>query len=610
MADLLSFQLTHSIKNSKIEMVSRFLEMGALTNRGSSGHQHDHPLALAIAQGNCEIVSLLSRAGVKLTQGSVCSIADNHTANHLRHSGLMPSLIRYGGRQALISAILLNKQDLAMNLLSCNADRRDLSESPSLNCQKWAMFKTPLEVAICRGNMELAELLINRGASVTDVEVAAFVWRILEKNDIVDFLPFWNLLCSWRPLALTAIGMALSEGDHALVNRLLAAGVDLQGLPIAYHHFEIHDWIEENHEAFILTGPRCGMKAGWWNCHIPDVIHPRSVLEIAAKSSNGQSMVQDLLIYPWTSEDKGRALTIGLQNGKLDLAQILLMSNADVNQCVRRGSAGADSYWWIDAPLLTAVEREDLVLTNTLLAAGCDVNLHVEARDRSYTILVRAVEAGDMNIVKALLTAGALVNDPCGAPNALNIAVQKERLDLVVLLLEAGANINSPATSYSGRTALQLAVEKGNLQLVDSLLQAGADVNQEAAFEAGATALQLAAIQGFIGIARKLIDLGANVNAPGACIDGRTALEGAAEHGHIDTVRLLLETGASIEGNGRKQYGRAVRLAEKNAAYATANLLKSISSWTDFDSQYATEDILEDDDCKEEFVAEMTGYFS
>jgi ankyrin repeat protein len=87
-------------------------------------------------------------------------------------------------------------------------------------------------------------------------------------------------------------------------------------------------------------------------------------------------------------------------------------------------------------------------------------------------------------------------------------------------------------------------------------------------------------------------------------------LEGAAEHGHIDTVRLLLETGASIEGNGRKQYGRAVRLAEKNAAYATANLLKSISSWTDFDSQYATEDILEDDDCKEEFVAEMTGYFS
>jgi hypothetical protein len=106
--------------------------------------------------------------------------------------------------------------------------------------------------------------------------------------------------------------MALSKGDHALVNRLLAAGVDLQGRPIAYHHFEIHDWIEENRDAFILTGPRCGMKAGWWNSHIPDAIHPHSVLEIAARSNNGQSMVQDLLIYPCTSEDQGRALTISL----------------------------------------------------------------------------------------------------------------------------------------------------------------------------------------------------------------------------------------------------------------------------------------------------------
>jgi ankyrin repeat protein len=120
----------------------------------------------------------------------------------------------------------------------------------------------------------------------------------------------------------------------------------------------------------------------------------------------------------------------------------------------------------------------------------------------------------------------------------------------------------------------------------------------------------LAAIQGFVGIARKLINLGANVNAPGARMYGRTALEGAAENGHIDTVRLLLEAEASIEGDGRKQYWRAVRLAEQNAAYATANLLKSIGGWTEFDSMCATKDILEDFGGKEEFVAEITGYFS
>ncbi|KAJ5464426.1 ankyrin repeat protein [Penicillium daleae] len=112
-----------------------------------------------------------------------------------------------------------------------------------------------------------------------------------------------------------------------------------------------------------------------------------------------------------------------------------------------------------------------------------------------------------------------------------------------------------------------------------------------------------------MGIARRLIDLGANVNAPGARFIGRTALEGAAEHGHVDTVRLLLESGASVEGDGRKQYWRAVLLAEKNATYTTVNLLKSIIGWTDFDSMLATKDILEDDDVGDEFVTEMMDYF-
>lgn len=153
-----------------------------------------------------------------------------------------------------------------------------------------------------------------------------------------------------------------------------------------------------------------------------------------------------------------------------------------------------------------------------------------------------------------------------------------------------------------------LAVEKGNLQLVEFLLRDGADVNHEPALNGEANALQLAAMHGFIRIARRLINLGANVNAPGARFNGRTALEGAAEHGHVDTVRLL-ESGASVEGDGRKQYWRAVLLAEKNAAYATVNLLKPIIGWTDFDSMFATKDILKDDDVRDGFVTEMMDYF-
>lgn len=63
------------------------------------------------------------------------------------------------------------------------------------------------------------------------------------------------------------------------------------------------------------------------------------------------------------------------------------------------------------------------------------------------------------------------------------------------------------------------------------------------------------------------------------------------------------------QDHGRRQYWRAVRLAEKNAAYATMNLLKSMAGRTGIDSMLATEDILDDDDDgMEEFVAEMMGY--
>ncbi|KAJ6004360.1 hypothetical protein N7522_006005 [Penicillium canescens] len=605
--DILSLLLTDSIKNNKPDCVSRLIRTGAQVNSKTRIHQHDRPLGLAIALGNCEVITMLLADGIGLANNAICSIADLCTLEHLSRAGLLPSLLHSSGQQALISAILLDREDVSMALLSYNADRRCPSCPSSWSCQKWAMFKSPLEASICRGNLILAETLINRGACITEVEVAAFVWRTLESDDVRDFHPFWNFSSYWRPSAPTAIAMALKHGDHALVHRLLATGIDPRGKPLAYDDESLMSLVEEiDEDVFIMNGAGRGTEAGWWNHTESDTPQYLSVLELAASRHVDESVLQALLAYTWTSEAKGRAFTISLQNERRDLAQILLASNADVNQMVEHPF---ETYY--SPPLLMAVEKEDLALTEILINAGCDVNLYVEDDDDSTTtILGEAVRVGDVDILKALLVAGAMVNSPCGFTNALNISVQEERLDIVALLLEAGADINSPPAVDPARTALQLAIETGNLQLVELLLEAGADVDQEPAVDRGATALQLAAIHGYIGIARRLIDLGANVNARGARFHGRTALEGAAEHGHIDTVRLLLEEGASVEGQGRRQYWRAVLRAEKNGAYATVNLLKSTVGWTDFDSMHATEDILKDDDGIEEMVAEMRDYFS
>ncbi|KAJ5802324.1 uncharacterized protein N7503_004774 [Penicillium pulvis] len=603
MSDLISIFLIDSIRQNNVERVSRLIQMGARVDLETDSHHHDDPLVLAIVKGNCEIITLLVKTGARLLNVSVCSLPNTATVTHLSQIGLLPQLLYFSGRQLLIPAILSDQQELVDTLLSHDVDQREIQGE---SCQKWDFFESPLEAAICQGNWTVTEMLINRGAAISQSEVSAFVWKILETNEARDLHMFWDILRYWRPSAPTAIGMALKHGENALVHQLLVAGVDPRGEPLSYDDEGLEEFMEKiDGDVFALNGPEHGMIAGWWNMKSPHFARYNSVLDLATTTLGDQSTLKALLEYPWTREAKGCALTISLRENRSDLAQILLASNADVNQpaCDR---IDEELYF----PLTFAVRQRDLSMTQFLLAAGCDPNLYVEGGTESNTVLGEAIKIGDVTIVKALLTGGALVNTPCGSTNALNISVEEDRPDLVSLLLKAGANTNSPPYPLHGRTALQLAVENGNIQLMELLLQEGADVNQEPAFHSGATALQLAAIKGYIGIVRRLINIGADINAPGARKKGRTALEGAAEHGHLDTVKLLLEEGALAQDPGRRQYWRAVRLAENNANYATANLLKSMMGWTDFDALHATDRVLLDPDiCQDEFVAEVTSCF-
>lgn len=107
--------------------------------------------------------------------------------------------------------------------------------------------------------MRLAEILINRGASITELEVNAFVWRIRKSNGVGDFHSFWDLLRYWRPWAPTRISMAPVSRDPTLVHRLLVAGVDPRGRPLAYQRFEAMAAIREiDKDAFVLNGSKCG----------------------------------------------------------------------------------------------------------------------------------------------------------------------------------------------------------------------------------------------------------------------------------------------------------------------------------------------------------------
>ena len=147
-----------------------------------------------------------------------------------------------------------------------------------------------------------------------------------------------------------------------------------------------------------------------------------------------------------------------------------------------------------------------------------------------------------------------------------------------------------------GGTSLQLAVWQGNCDLVDCLLERGADVNHAPADRGGATALQVASLKGYIGIARRLLDAGAAVDAPRAPFFGRTAIEGAAEWCRIDMLQLLLHEGEAPAGPNRRQYIRAVALADRRGHFPIANFLKNWITWTEADAQSYLAQLFDEDE--------------
>jgi len=105
---------------------------------------------------------------------------------------------------------------------------------------------------------------------------------------------------------------------------------------------------------------------------------------------------------------------------------------------------------------------------------------------------------------------------------------------------------------------------------------------------------------GHLEIVRYLIELGADVNAAEAPKFGCTALEGAASNGRLNMLQLLLHSGAATEGLHRKQYIKAVLVAEKGTHTAAAGLLRQHRDWTAEDDglyeQFKDEPMTDSDD--------------
>ncbi|MBM3847302.1 MAG: hypothetical protein FJ405_13595 [Verrucomicrobia bacterium] len=157
------------------------------------------------------------------------------------------------------------------------------------------------------------------------------------------------------------------------------------------------------------------------------------------------------------------------------------------------------------------------------------------------TLLHRAVEAGEINRVKALIAQGARV----GSTNRygispLWIACRDGHEAIVQSLLAAKADPNT--LRPGGETVLMTASRTGHPGVVRALLEAGAKI--DAKDRRGQTAVMWAAAEGHVQVIESLISAGADFRSP--LDSGFTPLLFAVREGRAEVVHRLIKAGADI----------------------------------------------------------------
>jgi uncharacterized protein len=213
---------------------------------------------------------------------------------------------------------------------------------------------------------------------------------------------------------------------------------------------------------------------------------------------------------------------------------------ARVQELLSQGTRIDQLRWPNDeTSLMIAARRGDLDIVKALLNAGADINTKNRFGD---TALTKAVYKGHTDVVQVLLDAGASTEVAWNrGETPLFEAAQRGYDGIVKALIDKGANANY-RSSRNGWTPLMIAVAEGHSTTASILLGAHADVNLTN--KKGRSALMFASWYGNKEIAATLLQAGADPNIIPNDKDGMTALMSAASKGNKDIVILLLENGA------------------------------------------------------------------
>lgn len=183
-------------------------------------------------------------------------------------------------------------------------------------------------------------------------------------------------------------------------------------------------------------------------------------------------------------------------------------------------------------------------LARTLQEVGPDhAKNMINSRDhRGFTVLHKAIESGNMEVIRLLIEQGADINAEVAGPDpegwtALHLAAFDGHHEVVKYLLDHGADLSRPGKGASKMTPIRVAVTRAHPESVRVLLALGADPMEKDL--QGFTLLHEAANIGDCEIAKLLVSAGCDPLAKAS--DGSTPLMWAAKHHDPKLKRLLAQ---------------------------------------------------------------------
>ncbi|NXF02266.1 ANK2 protein, partial [Smithornis capensis] len=520
-------------QENHIEVVKYLLENGA--NQSTATEDGFTPLAVALQQGHNQAVAILlendTKGKVRLpalhiaarkddTKSAALLLQNDHNADvqskvwrhgHGDGSGFTPLHIAAHYGNVNVATLLLNR-GAAVDFTARNGI-------------------TPLHVASKRGNTNMVKLLLDRGGQIdaktrdglTPLHCAA---RSGHDQVVELLLERGAPLLARTKNGLSPLHMA-AQGDHVeCVKHLLQhkAPVDdvtldyLTALHVAAHcgHYRVTKLLLDKR-----ANPNARALNGFTPLHIACKKNRIKVMELLVKYGASIQAITESGLTP---------IHVAAFMGHLNIVLLLLQNGASPDVTNIRG----------ETALHMAARAGQVEVVRCLLRNGALVD--ARAREEQ-TPLHIASRLGKTEIVQLLLQ--HMAHPDAATTNGytpLHISAREGQVDVASVLLEAGAS-HSMSTK-KGFTPLHVAAKYGSLEVAKLLLQRRACPDSAGKVLNGYTPLHIAAKKNQMQIATTLLNYGAETNI--LTKQGVTPLHLASQEGHTDMVTLLLEKGSNI----------------------------------------------------------------